>query len=62
MSKEKMYLVELKLGDYTFTKYVVHEQVLQYLLNDLNYDSIRVIEEIDILDTDRQKTKKKEKK
>ena len=57
-----MYLVKLKMGDYTFTKYIVNEQVLQCLLNDLNYDSVKVIEEIDILDIDKQKTKKKENK
>ena len=59
MSKEKMYLVELKLGDYTFTKYIVNELTLQYLMNDLNYDSVKVIEEIDILDTGKTKVKRK---
>ena len=62
MSKEKMYLVELKIGEETIKKYVMNEIMLQYLMNDLNYDSVKIIEEIDILDTGKQKTKKKEKK
>ena len=62
MSKEKMYLVELKLGDATIKKYIMNDIMLQYLMNDLNYDSVKIIEEIDVLDNDRQKTKKKEKK
>lgn len=61
MSKEKMYLVELKIGDATFKKYVMNEIMLQYLMNDLNYDSVKIIEEIDLLDTGKTRVKRKKK-
>lgn len=59
MSKEKMYLVELKIGEETIKKYVMNEMMLQYLMNDLNYDSVKIIEEIDILDTGKTLIKRK---
>ncbi len=59
MSKEKMYLVELKIGEATIKKYIMNEMMLQYLMNDLNYDSVKIIEEIDILDTGKTRVKRK---
>ncbi len=59
MSKEKMYLVELKIGEETIKKYVMNEMMLQYLMNDLNYESVKIIEEIDILDTGKTRVKRK---
>lgn len=61
MSKEKMYLVELKIGEETIKKYVMNEMMLQYLMNDLNYDSVKIIEEIDLLDTGKTRVKRKKK-
>lgn len=59
MSKEKMYLVELKIGEETIKKYVMNEMMLQYLMNDLNYDSVKILEEIDVLDTGKTRVKRK---
>lgn len=59
MSKEKMYLVELKIGEATIKKYVMNEIMLQYLMNDLNYDSVKILEEIDVLDTGKTLIKRK---
>lgn len=59
--EQKMYLVELKLGDMKIRKYIVNPLTLQYLMNDLNYDSVRIIEEIDILDTGKTRVKRKKK-
>ena len=59
MSNQKMYLVELKIGEATIKKYVMNEIMLQYLMNDINYDSVKIIEEIDILDIGKTKVKRK---
>ena len=60
MSEEqKMYLVQLKVGDYEIKKYVVNETMLQYLQNDLNYDYVKVIKEITMDELNESKIKRK---
>lgn len=59
MEEQKMYLVQLKVGDYEIKKYVVNETMLQYLQNDLNYDSVRIIKEITMDELNESKIKRK---
>lgn len=57
-----MYLVEIKLGNYTIRRYIYNMETLQKLMTDNpQYEYIKIIEEVNYNDKTKEVTRKRRK-